>query len=41
MKQNRKEFLLIAAAENQMMIIPVAKDSDGRTVAEVMAHGTG
>jgi endonuclease YncB( thermonuclease family) len=27
---------LVAAADNQVMIIPVAKDSDGRTVAEVM-----
>ncbi|OYD86544.1 nuclease [Nostoc sp. 'Peltigera membranacea cyanobiont' 213] len=32
---------LVAAADNQLMIIPVAKDSDGRTVAEVMAHGQG
>ncbi|MEH2271837.1 MAG: thermonuclease family protein [Nostoc sp.] len=30
---------LIAAADNQLMIVPVAKDSDGRTIAEVMAHG--
>ncbi|MHC5727626.1 MAG: thermonuclease family protein [Nostoc sp.] len=28
--------LLVAAADNQVMIIPVAKDSDGRTVAEIM-----
>ena len=26
----------MAAADNQVMIIPVAKDSDGRTVAEIM-----
>lgn len=32
---------LIAAADNQLMIVPVAKDSNGRTVAEVMAHGQG
>lgn len=31
--------LLVAAADNQVMIIPVAKDSDGRTVAEVMSVG--
>lgn len=31
--------LLVAAADNQVMIIPVAKDSDGRTVAEVMTTG--
>lgn len=30
---------LVAAADNQVMIIPVAKDSDGRTVAEVMTTG--
>ena len=27
---------LVAAADNQVMVIPVEKDSDGRTVAEVM-----
>ncbi|MBN3957814.1 thermonuclease family protein [Nostoc sp. NMS8] len=36
-----KLLKLVAAADNQVMIIPVAKDSDGRTVAEVMAHGQG
>ncbi|MEH1865535.1 MAG: thermonuclease family protein [Nostoc sp.] len=36
-----KLLKLIAAADNQLMIVPVAKDSDGRTVAEVMAHGQG
>ncbi|BCL39649.1 thermonuclease family protein [Nostoc sp. MS1] len=36
-----KLISLIAAAENQVMIIPVEKDSDGYTVAEVMANGTG
>ncbi|MFS0520014.1 thermonuclease family protein [Nostoc sp. UIC 10607] len=35
----QKLLKLIAAADNQLMIVPVAKDSDGRTVAEVMAHG--
>lgn len=30
---------LVAAADNQVMIIPVAKDSDGRTVAEAMTTG--
>ena len=37
----QKLLKLIAAADNQLMIVPVAKDSDGRTVAEVMAHGQG
>ena len=32
---------LVAAADNQLMIIPVGKDLKGRTVAEVMAHGPG
>lgn len=32
---------LVAAAENQVMLIPVEKDGDGYTVAEVMAYGTG
>ncbi|MBN3992624.1 MAG: thermonuclease family protein [Nostoc sp. NMS2] len=36
-----KLLKLVASADNQLMIIPVAKDSDGRTVAEVMAHGQG
>ncbi|WP_414756634.1 thermonuclease family protein [Anabaena sp. CCY 9910] len=35
-----KVILLVKAAENQVMIIPVEKDSDGYTVAEVMANGT-
>ncbi|MBD2364746.1 thermonuclease family protein [Anabaena minutissima FACHB-250] len=35
-----KLISLVAAAENQVMIIPVEKDSDGYTVAEVMAYGT-
>lgn len=30
---------LVAAADNQVMVIPVAKDSDGRTVSEVMSAG--
>jgi endonuclease YncB( thermonuclease family) len=33
--------LLVEAAWDQVMIIPVEKDSDGFTVAEVMANGTG
>ncbi|MCC5654910.1 thermonuclease family protein [Nostoc sp. XA013] len=37
----QKLLKLVAAADNQLMIIPVAKDSDGRTVAEVMARGQG
>lgn len=32
---------LVAAADNQVLIIPVAKDSQGRTIAEVMAYGEG
>ncbi|WP_026735914.1 thermonuclease family protein [Fischerella sp. PCC 9605] len=32
---------LIAAASNQVMIIPVEKDNDEHTVAEVMAYGKG
>lgn len=36
-----KLLKLVAAADNQVMIIPVGKDSDGRTVAEVMTHGQG
>ncbi|MBE9105338.1 thermonuclease family protein [Nostoc cf. edaphicum LEGE 07299] len=35
----QKLLKLIAAADNQLMIVPVAKDSDGRTVAEVMVRG--
>ncbi|ACC85048.1 thermonuclease family protein [Nostoc punctiforme] len=38
-KAKQKLLKLAAAANNQLMIIPVAKDSDGRTVAEVMARG--
>ncbi|MBG1268091.1 thermonuclease family protein [Nostoc sp. WHI] len=30
---------LVAAADNQVMVIPVEKDTDGRTVAEVMTTG--
>ncbi|OUL32368.1 thermonuclease family protein [Nostoc sp. 106C] len=30
---------LVAAADSQVIIIPVQKNSEGRTVAEVMAHG--
>lgn len=37
----QKLLKLVAAADNQLMIISVAKDSDGRTVAEVMARGQG
>jgi endonuclease YncB( thermonuclease family) len=36
-----KLISLVAADENQVMIIPVEKDGDGDTVAEVMAYGTG
>jgi endonuclease YncB( thermonuclease family) len=36
-----KLISLVKAAENQVMIIPVEKDSDGYTVAEVMANGKG
>lgn len=32
---------LVAAADNEVMIIPVQKDSEGRTVAEVMTYGKG
>jgi len=32
---------LVATAENQVMLIPVEKDGDGYTIAEVMAYGTG
>jgi endonuclease YncB( thermonuclease family) len=35
----QKLLKLVAAADNQLIIIPAEKDSDGRTVAEVMAHG--
>ncbi|MCC5632576.1 hypothetical protein LC613_33740 [Nostoc sphaeroides CHAB 2801] len=41
MKQKINELLLVAAADNQLMIVPVVKDSDGLTVAEVVAHGQG
>ncbi|MBD2511666.1 thermonuclease family protein [Nostoc muscorum FACHB-395] len=37
----QKLLKLVAAADNQLMIVPVEKDNDGRTVAEVMAHGRG
>ena len=37
----QKLLKLVAAADNQLMIVPVEKDNDGRTVAEVMAHGQG
>ncbi|MHC5771591.1 MAG: thermonuclease family protein, partial [Nostoc sp.] len=37
----QKLLKLIAAAHNQLMIVPVVKDSDGRTVAEVMVRGQG
>ncbi|MGJ5634947.1 thermonuclease family protein [Nostoc sp. CALU 1950] len=36
-----KLLKLVATADNQLMIIPVAKDKQGHTVAEVMAHGQG
>ncbi|MEJ1934790.1 thermonuclease family protein [Nostoc sp. NIES-2111] len=36
-----KLISLVKAAWDQVMIIPVEKDSDGYTVAEVMANGTG
>ncbi|BAY42042.1 nuclease (plasmid) [Nostoc sp. NIES-2111] len=36
-----KVISLVKSAENQVMIIPVEKDSDGYIVAEVMANGTG
>ncbi len=32
---------LVADADNEVMIIPVQKNSKGRTVAEVMAYGKG
>ncbi|BAT56717.1 nuclease (plasmid) [Nostoc sp. NIES-3756] len=43
LNEEAKEKLisLVKAAENQVMLIPVEKDSDGYTVAEVMANGTG
>lgn len=37
----QKLLKLVVAADNQLMIVPVEKDNDGRTVAEVMAHGQG
>ncbi|MBE8971315.1 thermonuclease family protein [Nostocales cyanobacterium LEGE 12452] len=37
----QKLLKLIAAADNQLMIVPVEKDNKGRTVAEVMAYGKG
>ncbi|MBD2255355.1 thermonuclease family protein [Nostoc parmelioides] len=40
-KAKEKLISLVKAAKNQVMIIPVEKDSDGYTVAEVMANGTG
>jgi hypothetical protein len=32
---------LVAAADNQLIIIPVEKDNQGRTVVEVRAYGKG
>ncbi|MDZ8228004.1 thermonuclease family protein [Nostoc sp. ChiVER01] len=40
-ESKQKLLKLVAAADNQLMIIPVAKDEQGRTVAEVMARGQG
>ncbi|MBD2730264.1 thermonuclease family protein [Nostoc sp. FACHB-892] len=40
-KAKQKLLKLVAAADNQLMIIPVGKDLKGRTVAEVMAYGKG
>jgi endonuclease YncB( thermonuclease family) len=37
----QKLLKLVAAADNQLMIIPVEKDNQGRTIAEVMAYGKG
>ena len=37
----QKLLNLVAAADNQLMIVPVGKDLKGRTVAEVMAHRPG
>ncbi|MEH2364405.1 thermonuclease family protein [Nostoc sp.] len=37
----QKLLKLVAAADNQLMIIPVGKDLKGLTVAEVMAYGKG
>lgn len=36
---NNKLQELIAAADNQVMIIPVAKDTQGYTIAEVVTNG--
>ncbi|MBD2530067.1 thermonuclease family protein [Nostoc flagelliforme FACHB-838] len=35
----QKLLKLVAAADKQLMVIPVEKDNQGRTVAEVMAYG--
>lgn len=37
----QKLLKLIAATDNQLMIIPVEKDNQGRTIAEVMVYGKG
>lgn len=37
----QKLLKLVADADNQLIIIPVEKDNQGRTVAEVMAYGKG
>ncbi|MEH2117787.1 thermonuclease family protein [Nostoc sp.] len=36
-----KLLKLVAAADNQLMSVPVEKDNQGRTFAEVMAYGKG
>ncbi|MBD2683633.1 MULTISPECIES: thermonuclease family protein [Nostoc] len=38
-KANEKLKSLVATNENQVMVIPVGKDEQGRTVAEVMVYG--
>ncbi|MEH2039181.1 thermonuclease family protein [Nostoc sp.] len=35
----QKLLKLVAVADNQLIIIPVEKDNQGRTIAEVMAYG--
>lgn len=40
-KAKEKLRSLVATNENQVMVIPVHKDSLGRTVAEVMVYGQG
>ena len=37
----QKLSALVAAADNEVMVIPIEKDKYGRTVAEVMASGSG